>query len=473
MVDLWLSLPALAQDVLLMVGLVIPGLLVGALVLRGLHPFALVGAMLRRFSWVNGMFVGLITVSVGLGVGLLAQERGLRQGSARAAEKFDLIVAAPGSEVTAMLAAVYLQPADMALVTGAQYAEIAAADGVAFAAPIAFGDNFKGAPIIGTTADFVAHLAGSLTEGRTFAIASEAVVGAFVPVTLGATLTPAHGEGSLDAEDAHAEEEHAEADHDDEAHDDEAHDDEVHEDEVHDTDDHEAHEGFSYTVTGRMPPTGSPWDRAVLVPVEGVWAVHGLAVGHAPDDTRIGPPFIPDLMPGTPAVLVHSSELWANYALKSQFTRNDLMAFFPGTVLSQLHGLMRDVRAAMSLMAGLTQVLVSLAVLIGLVILVRLIARSLALLRALGAPMRFVFAVVWSYSAALIVTGAGLGLGLGWVAARVIAGVVTARTDILVTASLAWPEVHLVAGFVSVTLIFALLPAWLASRRPVLADLHA
>jgi len=120
----------------------------------------------------------------------------------------------------------------------------------------------------------------------------------------------------------------------------------------------------------------------------------------------------------------------------------------------------------------LTQVLVTLSVLIGLMILVRLIARSLALLRALGAPLRFVFAVVWSYSATLILTGAVLGLCLGWLAARAISGIVTARTDVLVNATLAWPEVHLVAGFISLTLILAIVPAWLAVRRPLLSDLR-
>lgn len=434
MLDLWATLPPTTQDLLLVLLLIAPGLIAGALVLRGLRPLPLVGAMLRRFFWVNALFVALITVSVGLGVGLLAQERGLRQGSARAAEKFDLIVAAPGSEVTAMLAAVYLQPSDMALVTGAQYAQISSADGVAFAAPIAFGDSHEGAPVVGTTAEFVTHLAGPLAEGVVFASQEQAVAGAYAPVAVGDSFTPAHGHGAAAEDDAHG--------------------------------------GFGYTVTGRMAPTGSPWDRALLVPVEGVWAVHGLSTGHPLGDARIGPPFQPDLMPGTPAVLVHATELWANYALKSQFTRGDLMAFFPGTVLSQLHGLMRDVRSAMSLMAVLTQVLVTLSVLIGLMILVRLIARSLALLRALGAPLRFVFAVVWSYAAALILTGALLGLGLGWVAARVISGIVTARTDVLVNAVLAWPEVHLVAGFISLTLVLAIVPAWLAVRRPLLADLR-
>ncbi|MDO5612715.1 MAG: FtsX-like permease family protein [Paracoccus sp. (in: a-proteobacteria)] len=432
--DFWAGLPPAIQDTLIALALIAPGLIAGLIVLRGLRPLPLATAMLRRFTWVNALFVLLIAVSVGLGVGLLAQERGLRQGSARAAEPFDLIVAAPGSEVTAMLAAVYLQPSDMALVTGAQYNEIATTQGVALAAPIAFGDSYQGAPVVGTTAEFVTHLAGTLAQGQMFETAYQAVAGAFAPVAIGDSFTPAHGTG-------------------------------------HDTDDH-GHAGFSYHVTGRMAPTGSPWDRAILVPVEGVWEVHGLPNGHETGDPRIGPPFIPEYMPGTPAVLVRATELWGNYALRSQFTRSDLMAFFPGTVLSQLHGLMGEVRSAMSLMAVLTQVLVTLSVLIGLMILVRLVARSLALLRAVGAPLRFVFAVVWSYSAALILIGATLGLGLGWIAARVISTIVTTRTDVLVAARLGWPELHLVAAFVSLTLLLALVPAWMAVRRPLLTDLR-
>ncbi|MDO5620845.1 MAG: FtsX-like permease family protein [Paracoccus sp. (in: a-proteobacteria)] len=432
--EFWLNLPALTQDILLLLTLIAPGLIAGLLVLRGLRAWPLAGAMLRRFAWVNVLFVALIAISVGVGVALLAQERGLRQGSARAAEKFDLIVAAPGSEVTAMLAAVYLQPSDMALISGAQYDEIAKTEGVALAAPIAFGDSYQGAPVVGTTADFVTHLAGDLADGRIFQTESEAVAGAFAPVALGEEITPAHGHGPATEDDAHA--------------------------------------GAHYTITGRMAPTGSPWDRAILVPVEGVWSVHGLPNGHAAGDSRIGPPFVAEYMPGTPAVLVRAQELWGNYALKSRFTRDDMMGFFPGTVLAQLHGLMGEVRSAMSLMSVLTQVLVTLSVLIGLMILVRLIARSLALLRAIGAPLRFVFAVVWSYSAALIVTGAALGLGFGVVMARVISGIVTARTDVLVQAGLSWPELHLVAGFVSLTLLIALIPAWAATRRPLLSDLR-
>lgn len=434
--DLWESLPNMVQDVALVVALLLPGLIAGLLVLRGLRPWGLIRDIGRRFLWTNVIFVLLITVAVGLGTGLLSAERGLRRGTAHAAEKFDLIVAAPGSEVTMLLAAVYLQAADVPLLTGAQYAEVAAAPEVTLAAPIAYGDSVNGDPIVGTIAEFVTHLSGDLAEGTMFADHADAVVGALSPLKIGDEIEPAHGVGA--GADTHA------------------------------------HEHEHYRVTGRMKPTGSPWDRAVLIPVEAVWETHGLANGHRPEvEEQLGPPFDAAYFPGTPAILVRADKLVANYALKAQFTRDDMMAFFPGGVLASLQARLGDVRSALSALALVTQVLVTLAVLTALMILIRLLSRGLALLRALGAPDRFVFAVVWGYAAALVTLGAALGLALGYAASVILGGIITHRTDVLVQVTLGWPELRQVAGFVSLTLILALLPALAATRRAILPDLRA
>lgn len=436
MADLWLSLPVGLQDALVASGLLLPGLLIGLAVVFGFRPWTLAGAMLWRFRGANAVFVALIAVAVALGAGLTAQERALRQGSARAAEPFDLALGAPGSEISLVLSAVYLQPADLPLLSGETFAEVAADPEVDLAAPIAFGDSVAGAPVVGTTAEFVEHLSGELAEGRMFADHFEAVIGAYAPVSLGDALEPAHGQGEM-AE-------------------------------------HGGHGGTIYEVVGRMPPTGSPWDRAILVPVEAVWELHALPTGHAPERAeQLGPPFDPEWFPGTPAILVRADEVWANYALRDRYTRADVMGVFPGTVLAGLYSLLRDVREAMSLMAVITQGLVVAAVLAGLALLVRVFARGLALLRALGAPRRFVLAVVWSCAAALVGLGSALGLVLGWAVAAILSRIVTSRTDILVVARIGWTEAQLVAGFVSLALLLALLPAVLASRRSPLEDLRA
>jgi len=349
--DFWDALPVLAQDFLILAAWLIPVIIIAAIVLWGHRPWPLTRAMLLRFRWANVMFLLLIAISVGIGVGLIAQERGLRFGTAKAAEKFDLIISAPGSEITMMLAAVYVQPADAPLLGGQTYHEIATHPQVDIAAPLAYGDSYAGAPIVGTTAAFVEHLSDGQIEGESFGAHFDAVIGADVALERGDVFIPAHGFGDSAESDAHGAE-------------------------------------GSYTVTGRMARTGSPWDKAILVPAESVWEIHGLANGHAPERAnQLGPPFDPKYFPGTPAVIVRPKELWAAYALRQTFTREaETMAFFPGAVLARLHGLMGDVREAMSLISIVSQILVAASVMTGLMILTRLFSRQLAVLTAIGAP---------------------------------------------------------------------------------------
>ena len=149
------------------------------------------------------------------------------------------------------------------------------------------------------------------------------------------------------------------------------------------------------------------------------------------------------------------------------------MAFFPGAVLANLYRVMGDVREAMSLMATVTQGLVAASVLLGLFILTRLFQRQLALLRAIGAPARFVFSVIWSYSVALLAAGGILGVAFGFAASAILSQIVTERTDILVRASIGWPEMHLVAGFVSLSAILSFAPTLIVLAQPAVRSLRA
>lgn len=426
--DIWDSFSSVTQDSTILMALLLPMVLIGFSVFRGFAAHRLVAALLLRFRWANLTFIVLIAIAVGMGSALIAQERGLRQGMAQAADKFPVLVTAPGSEMTMMLAAVYLKPSDVPLLDGTVYAEVAAHDRVEIAAPLAFGDSYRQAPIVGTTAEFAHYLADDRVVGRLWETNREAIIGSSADLAIGDTFTPSHGVGDAAEHDAHEEE---------------------------------------FRVVGQMARTGSPWDRAILVPVEAVWEVHGLANGHAPERRdQLGPPFDSEYFPGTPAIIVKGDQLWASYALRSEFNRDSQsMAFFPATVLTDLYRVMGDVRQAMSLMSTITQLLVAASVILAMFILSRLFARQLALLRALGAPNRFLVAVVWGYSAALIVSGTLLGLGIGLSTVSLLSRLITERTDVLVQASLSWHEIHLAAAFASMALVLSLLPAIAALKQ--------
>ena len=178
----------------------------------------------------------------GSAAAITAQERALRQGSARAADRFDLVVAAPGSTTDLLLKVVYLQPGSVELLQGEPLRRLMSESRAEFVAPIGFGNSVAGDPVVGTIPALVEHLAAGRLEGRMFGHVDEAVVGAASPLAIGDTFQATHGHGAeAEGGDYHPQE---------------------------------------LTVVGRLPPTGSPWDRAILMPIEHVWQVHGLADGH-------------------------------------------------------------------------------------------------------------------------------------------------------------------------------------------------
>jgi putative ABC transport system permease protein len=409
---------------------------------------------LKRSRGGAAAIVLLVAMAVALGVAVSAQERALRQGSADAADAFDIIVGAPGSETQLVLTAVYLQPADLDLIDGAILADLADDEGVVFAAPLGFGDSWQGHPIVGTTDRFVRHLAGgALAHGTGFARPGDTVVGADVPLAVGAEIVPMHGQIVLDEED-------------------------------------EAHHGVALRVTGVLPPLGTPWDRALLVPIETVWAAHGLPTGRAPGEAEIerlltgdghaepgegvtlGPPWDRALLPGVPAIVIEPASVADAYELRQRYRSNDrTIAVFPAEVLIRLYGVLGDVRDLLAWISILTQVLVIAAVLLAIVASMAQKRRLVGVLRALGASRGYVFAVAWIGISLLIVCGAALGLALGWAAAAGLSAVLGAETAMRLPVALGWQEARLVLVIAVIGLVLAAVPSMLLYRQPVAAAL--
>ncbi|MEL7300325.1 MAG: ABC transporter permease [Pseudomonadota bacterium] len=402
-----------------LLAVLLPGLALGVVLLRGFRPWPLVGALLKRYRWINVVFVLLIAVATSMGIGVTAVERAVREGTARAADKFDLVIGAPGSELTLLFASVFAEPSDVGLVGGQDFVAVAESAGVEFAAPLGFGDSHEGAPIIGTTMELVEHMSGGvLLEGRGFEQPFDVIAGALNPIEIGARFEPAHGFGESAEEGLH---------------------------------------GDTLTVVGRLSVTGAPWDHALLTPIEGVWLTHGLAAGHAPGNDWLGPPFDARFFPGTPAIVVKPESLSAAYALRARFDAEEaLMAIFPGTELANLYSILGDARAAMGALVTITQVIIVIGVLTALFVLTKLFARQIELLSILGAPVRFQLAVIWAYAAALLTAGTVLGVALGYLAARTFAALATAQTNTLITARLGWEEAHAAGIFLSIVLLLSL-----------------
>ena len=397
-----------------------------------MNPWPLIRAALARFRWSALAFALLVAAGVALSVAIVSQERALRTGSARAADRFDLIVAAPGSRTDSLLSTVFLRPGSSQLLSPAFSAALLNDARGTFVSPLAFGDSHRGQPVVGVTAELVEHLSGGLAEGRNLTLRTEAVVGSASRLQVGERFHPTHGvhhggesHGGNDALDAH---------------------------------------GVEIAVVGRMKATGSPWDRAVLVPVELVWETHHLPVGHAPAATHLGPPFDDAFTPDIPAAVVRTANLAEAYKLRRAYSGRESMAFFPAEALIQLYAVLGDIRQLMSLLAIVTQVLVLLSIIASVFILFRLLTPQFVTLRALGAPRSFIFCVAWGFTAVLILAGIVVGLLGGIMMSFGISGWLANATGVTLQPQLGREEGLMAAAVLFVGLLLASLPAWKLQR---------
>ena len=409
-------------------------------------------ADLRKYWLGSAVVVLIVALAVALGVAVTLQERALRLGSARAADKFDLVIGAAGSENQLVLSSVFLQASPLPLMDGHVLTELAADPRVAWAAPIGFGDSFMGYPIVGTTTMLVNNLADGLAEGKVFAREGEAVIGASVALKLGDQIKPMHGTAE---EGGHT---HAE---------------------------------LAYRVAGRLKPTGTAWDRAVLVPIQAVWHIHGMghhdeaeaerdhdAHGEAADgeaaeahehhavdpDATISETWGADV-PGLPAILVKPKSIADAYKLRQQYRAGATLAVFPAEVLTRLYATLGDAKRVLFAVATGSQGLVAASVLLVTVIHVGQRRRQIGALRALGAPRRALFSIVWLELFVLVAMGLAAGFALGYAAALAVSGVVASDSGVSIPVNFARDDLGFAVALLAFAALISSVPAVLAYRQ--------
>jgi putative ABC transport system permease protein len=399
-----------------------------------MNPLPLIRAALLRHYFSALAFVFLVAAGVSLSVAVVSQERALRKGSTLAADRFDLIVAPPGSRIDALLSGVFLRPSSSQLLTPAQSAALLNDSRAVSVSPLAFGDSFGGAPVVGVTAALVEHLSDGLAAGRLFTARNEAVVGFGSNLKLGDKFQPTHGihHGGHRVSDS-------------------------------DSDLHDAH-SVTITVVGRMKPTGSPWDRAVTIPIEQVWLMHHLPTGHDPAAQHLGPPFDAAYTPGIPMAVLQVGDLGAAYKLRSAYNTKESMAFFPAETLVQLYQLVGDIRQLMSLLALVTQALLLLSIMASVLILFRLLMPQFVTLRAIGAPRSYLFAFAWGFTSLLVGLGVLLGLAGGYALSFIVSTWLSQQIGVSLQPALGAHELLMALSIFAVGLLLASLPAWHLQR---------
>ena len=334
---------------------------------------------------------------------------------------------------------------------------------VAWAAPVGFGDSFSGYPIVGTSTALTSNLS-VLKEGRVFSKAGEAVIGAAVTLPLGYEVKPTHGLAALGGE---------------------------------------THTELAYRITGRMAATGTSWDRAILVPIQSVWSLHGMgghgdehdhaaetAEGHNAEASghddhadghghgHVDPEATLDEnwtaeAPGLPAILVKPKTIADAYKLRQDYRGNGTLAVFPGEVLTNLYATLGDAKRVLSAVAVGAQILVAAAVLMVTVMHIGQRRRQIGALRALGAPQSAVLVIVWLELFILIALGILFGFAIGYGAAMLLSAMFSGESGIVLPVGFIRDDLKSVAAIVLFSAILALAPALLAYRQSPAAALRA
>jgi putative ABC transport system permease protein len=413
---------------------------------------SIVLGLAMRSAWNRRLTLGMTLIAIALSVALLIGiERvrtDARQSFSKSVSGADLIVGARSSAVQLMLYAVFRIGDATNNMRWQSFQMLESHPQVAWAVPLSLGDSHRGFPVLGTRQTYFDHFrygeskALALKDGRRFEGLFDAVIGFDVAERLGyavgSRIVLNHGAGAVSLA---------------------------------------AHEDKPFTVVGVLERTGTPVDRTVHVSLEAIEAIHLDWQGGAPiPGLSIPAEFVRkfDLSPKQiTAALVGLKNRAAVFAVQRQVNGHagePLLAVLPGVALDdlwQIVGVAERTLLAISAMV----------IAVGLTGLVAVILsglnerrRELAVLRAVGASPKVIFALLTLEGLFMTVLGALSGLMLLFAATLVLGPFAEARYGVAISLRLVSPaELALLGVVIGVGLVASLFPGYRAYRMS-LAD---
>ena len=202
--------------------------------------------MIVKVAWKNTWFkplntvlsIILLTASVAIISLLILLQKQFEKQFSSNIDGVDLVIGAKGSPMQLILSSVYQMDAPTGNINYAAAKVWMKHPFVKTAIPLAFGDNYRGFKIVGTTEDYLEKYQAGITSGVIFNKNFEVVLGSEVAqkmnLKVGATFYGSHGDAAEGA----------------------------------------LHEEFPYVVTGIAAKTGKVVDNLILSNIQSVWAMH-------------------------------------------------------------------------------------------------------------------------------------------------------------------------------------------------------
>lgn len=205
--------------------------------------------MIAKLAWKNIWFkplntilsVVLLTSSVAIITTLVLVEKQFEEKFSSNIDGVDLVMGAQGSPLQLILSSVYQVDSPTGNISYDSAKVWMQHPFVQKAIPLAFGDNYRGYKILGTTPDYLEKYAAKIAEGKLFEKNFEVVIGSDIAqklsLKIGDEFFGSHGDAA----------------------------------------EGEVHDHYGYKVVGIAKPTGKVVDNLILCTIPSVWQMHG---GH-------------------------------------------------------------------------------------------------------------------------------------------------------------------------------------------------
>jgi putative ABC transport system permease protein len=409
--------------------------------------------MVRRGLAQHTLSSSITALSLALACGLVMAVFALREQSYQAftggSTAFDAVLGARGSQLQLVLNTVFHLETSPGNIPWSLVQTIEKDPRIKAAVPYAVGDNYRGFRIVGTGANLFTDFEAKKGEpwrlrpgGRFFdATLREAVIGDFVArrtgLAVGSRFQPYHGL-AFNEKAQHEEQ---------------------------------------YLVVGVLEPTGTPADRAVWIPIEGIFRMGGHVLrgtGEVFDASKVAE--IPDEAKEASAVMLKLKSPQAGFTLDAEINKAGkvaTLAFPIGGVMAELFDKLGWMNRVLEVVAYLTVLVAAGSVLASLYNTMNERRRSLAILRALGARRATISGAIVLEAAAIAAIGAVLGYGVYFAILGGAAELVRARTGVVLDVWAPHPALWITPlGIVALGALAGLLPALSAYRTDVARNLQ-
>ena len=392
-----------------------------------MNAFTLAFASIRNRALHSGLSIAAAAAGIALLTAIFLLSGAIQEGMERNSRGIDIVAGAKGSPTQLVLSAIYHTDVPNGNIEMQDYQTLLNNPQIKQAIPMAFGDNYKGWRIIGTTPDYISHYDAKMAEGQIFSEPFEAVAGALTGLKIGDQFAALHG-FSAEVDDVH--------------------------------------DFHLYKIVGVLKPSGTVLDRLITTPVESVQQLHRHPHADDPDAAE-------ELQLGhqITAVLIKVKSPMAIMNLPREINKStNILAASPSYQMARLSkslGFGRDVLTALGGGIVVLSILMLLSSLAS-----SLSARSydLAILRVMGASREMLFLTVIMEGLALSAAGAIIGLVIGHIAAALIAMIVPSLAGVILPESMLLPvpndALFLLIGLTA-GLIAGLVPAVSAGRTDI------